>query len=94
VILNRSALATLTRLRTGHCGLHRFKLADTPYCSCGHGKETVEHYLLECRAYAKQRKELRQKVRAGGMRVEKLLEYPKLVKHTVEFVASQKGLQI
>jgi ribonuclease HI len=55
---NRSAVAALTRLQTGHCGLnhylHRFKLSDTPYCTCGHGKETVEHYLLECSLYWEQ----------------------------------------
>jgi len=44
--------------------------------------------------YVEQRKELRKKVGAGRMRVEKLLGYPKLIKHTVEFVASTKGLQI
>ena len=97
-ILNRSAVAALTRLRTGRCGLnhylYRFKLTDTPRCSCGHGKETVEHYLLECQLYVAQRKELRKNVRVGRMRVEKLLGYPKLIKHTVGFVVSTKGLQI
>ena len=97
-ISNREAVAALTRLRTGHCRLkhylHRFKLADTPYCECRHGKETVEHYLLECKLYVEQRKELRKKVGVGRMRVEKLLGYPRLVKHTVEFVASTKGLDI
>jgi len=66
---------------------------DTAYCPRGRGKETVEHYLLECRRYAEERKELRKNVGVGGMRIEKLLGYPKLVKHTVEFVASTKGLQ-
>ena len=97
-ILNKRAVATLTRLRTGHCGLsyylHRFHLTETPYCKCGNGKETVEHYLLECRLYAEQRKELRKKVGAGRMRIEKLLGFPKLLKHTLEFVASTKGLEI
>ena len=40
-ILNRSAIAALTRLQTGHCGLnhylYRFRLAETPYCPCGKG---------------------------------------------------------
>lgn len=96
-ILNRSTIAALTRLRTGHCGLnhylHRFGLTDTPHCSCGRGKETVEHYLLECELYVEQRKELRKNIGIGRMKVEKLLGDPKLVKHTVEFVASTKGLQ-
>jgi hypothetical protein len=58
-IRNRSAIAALTRLRTGHCELnhylYRFGLTDTPYCSCGRGKETVEHYLLECELYVEQK---------------------------------------
>jgi ribonuclease HI len=97
-ISNRAVVAALTRLRTGHCRLnhylYRFKLADTPFCECGHGKETVEHYLLECKLYAEQRKELRKKVGVGRMRIEKLLGQPKLIKHTVEFLASTKGLDI
>ena len=97
-ISNRRAVATLTRLRTGHCSLnhylYRFHLKDTPHCRCGNGKETVEHYLLECQLYVEQRKELQKKVGVGRMRVEKLLGFPKLVKHTLEFVASTKGLEI
>ena len=96
-IQNRSSVAVITQLRTGHCGLnhylHRFNLEDTPYCKCGHGRETVEHYLLECQLYAEERKELRKKVGAGRMRLEKLLGYPKLVKHTVAFIATTKRLQ-
>ena len=48
---SRRAVATLVRLCTGYCKLnhymHRFKIKDSPYCECGNGKETVEHYLLE-----------------------------------------------
>jgi len=71
--------------------MHRFKIKDSPYCECGNGKETVEHYLLECRKYNEQRKKLRREVGPGRMRIEKLLGYPKLVKHTLEFVANTKG---
>ena len=95
-LTSRRAAATLAQLRTGHCSLnyylHRFKLVDTPHCSCKHGKETVEHYLLECRLYAEQRKKLRKNVGAGRMKIEKLLGSKELAKHTIEFVASTKGL--
>ena len=50
--------------------------------------------MLEYSLYVEQRMELRKKAGAGRMRVEKLLGYPKLVRHTVEFVASTKGLDI
>jgi hypothetical protein len=96
-IPNRNATATLVRLRTGHCGLnrylHRFKLARTPYCSCGYAKETVEHYLLECRLYYKQRKELRKKIGPGRMTIDKLLGISRFIKHTLEYVAETKGKQ-
>ena len=65
-ITSRRTAATLARLRTGHCGLkqylHRFKHADSPYCDCGDGKETVEHYLLECVLHKEARNILRRKV--------------------------------
>jgi hypothetical protein len=87
----------LVRLRTGHCGLnrylYRFKLARTPYCSCGYANETVEHYILECRLYHKQRKELRKKIGSGRMTVDKLLGIPRLIKHTMEYIEATIGKQ-
>src|SRR5256714_4375773 len=57
---DRDMVAKIVQLRTGHCGLnhylHRFSINDTPYCECGYGKETVEHFLLECRRYKEQRR--------------------------------------
>jgi len=45
-ISNRKTATTLARLRTGRCGLkqhqYRFNLADSPFCECGEGKETVK----------------------------------------------------
>ncbi len=97
-ITSRKTAATLTRLRTGHCGLkqylYRFKRADSPYCDCGDGKETVEHYLLECTLHREARNILRRNVGAGKMRVPSLLGQPKLIKHTMEFITSTKGMQI
>ena len=94
-ITKRNTVVTLVRLRTGHFGLnhylHRFKIKKSPYCECGYGKETVEHYLLECRKYNEQRKTLRKEVGPGRMRTEKLLGYPKLIKHTMQYVIATKG---
>src|SRR5437773_1011465 len=82
-IQNRSHVATLARLRTGHCGLghclHRFNKKSSPFCECGYGKETVEHYLLECRKHNEQRKKLRREVGPGGMKMGNLLGYTKLI---------------
>ena len=97
-ITSRRTAATLARLRTGHCGLkqylHRFKHADSPYCDCGDGKETVEHYLLECTLYKAARNVLRRNAGARKMNVPSLLGQPKLIKHTMEFITSTKGVQI
>ena len=44
----------LTQARTGDIGLQdylfRFKVpgVSTPYCSCGEGRETVEHLVVWC----------------------------------------------
>jgi len=66
-IKNTAMAGMLAQLRTGHCGLKyylwRFKIADNPECNkCGYEKETVEHFLLECPAYRKERWELSKKV--------------------------------
>ena len=59
-----------------------------------HGKETVEHYLLECTLHKEARNVLRRNVGAGKMNVPSLLGQPKLIKHAIEFVTSTKGTQI
>ena len=87
---NRDTAATIVQLRTGHCGLnhylHRFGINGSPYCECGYGKETVEHFLLECRNYKEPRKKLREDVGRGKMRVGILLGDPAEIKHTMAFI--------
>ena len=87
---NRKHIAWIARLRTGHCGLnsylHRFAISDEEMCECGKGQETVKHYLLVCTKFEDQRVELRKKVEARGMRVERLLGDKKLIRHTLDFV--------
>jgi hypothetical protein len=65
-IANRNVAAIIAQLRTGRYGLNRyfylFSLRKSPYCQCGYGKDTVEHYLLECRNYRDQRKKLRREM--------------------------------
>jgi RNase H len=89
-IEHRNEAAKIAQLRTGHCGLnrylHRFGIKNSPYCQCGYGKETVEHYLLECRNYREQRKKLRREVGTGKMRVETLLGERMAIKHTLEYI--------
>ena len=90
-ITNRSDVALLSRLRTGHCSLneylHRFHHEDSPECSCGSGAiETVEHFLVHCPKYDKERAKLIKNVGVGGMWIEKLLSYPKFIQFTLDYV--------
>ena len=84
-------------MRTGHCGLnhylHRFGKTTSPYCKCGYGKETVEHYLLECRKYKEQRKRLRKEVGMEKMKVGILLSDPTKIKHTMTFIKETGRLE-
>ena len=71
----------------GHCSLnkylHHFNIAENPNCECEEGHEMVEHYLLNCELYEKERDRLRMEAGIEGMRVSKLLGDPKLIKHTI-----------
>ena len=94
IISTRQEAAWIIRLRTGHCSLnqylHRFNIKDNPKCACGDAIETVTHYLLRCGNYDEEREKLRKEVGMGSMRVEKLLGYPKLINHTLEYIKNTK----
>lgn len=87
---NRNAATKIAQLWTGHCGLNsylfRFGLKNLSYSQCGYGKETVEHYFIECQNYREERKKFKREVGAGKMRVVRLLEDPELIKYTVEYI--------
>ena len=95
-IPGRDAVAKIVQLRTGHCGLnhylHRFGKRNSPYCECGMGKETVEHYLLECRRYKEQRKMMIKDIGKGRLNIERLLGQPQTIKSTVDFIRNTKRL--
>ena len=97
-ISNRKTATILAWLHTRHYRLkqyqHQFNLVNSPFCECGEGKETVEHYSLECILHAAAKKELRNKIEIGEIKLGLLLGELKLVKHTIVFVASTKGLDI
>ena len=95
-IADRNGAAIIAQLRTGHGlnrYLHRSNIRNSPYCQCGYGKETVEHYLLECRQYREQWKKLRGEVGRGKMRMEILLGDPKTIKHTLEYIRETGRLE-
>jgi len=88
--LSRKQAANLIRLRTGHCRLNKYlnqcNIIEDPICDCGHGIENVKHFLLLCKNHEGPRKELRKKAGWRNMRMENLLDDPKLVKDTLEYV--------
>ena len=70
--LPRKQLANLVRLCTGHCRLNsylnRHRIIEDPTCECGHGVETVKHFLLMCQKHEEPRNKLRKKVGWRNMR--------------------------
>src|SRR6266496_2105488 len=89
-IRSRKQLAWIARLRTGHCSLNKYlnhiHKIDNPTCECRGSEETVQHYLLRCELFDEQRNRLRKEVGVEGMRVEKLLGDPKLIKNTIKYI--------
>ena len=77
-----------------HCRLnkylHRFGHTDIATCECGDSDETVMHYLLWCTRFDRESEKLRKEVGIGGMKVEKLLGYPKFIKPTLEYIRATK----
>ena len=88
--LQRKHVVWITRLRTGHCHLneylHHFTIIKTPKCECGAEKETVDHYLLNCKLYDEERDEMRRKVGVQGMWSSMLLGNTQLIKKTVDYI--------
>jgi ribonuclease HI len=67
----RRTAVVLTGLRLGHAGvrsyLHRFGMADHPMClHCG-VEDTIEHFLLSCRRFSRERQSLISSARALGI---------------------------
>ena len=91
-ITTRPKMATLARLRTGHCSLNQYLywigVEESPRCAqCTNGGiEDVEHFLVLCTKHERERAALIKKVGIGGMEAEKLLGDPDFIKHTLDFV--------
>ena len=91
-ITTRPKMATLARLRTGHCSLnqylYRIGIDESPRCAqCTNGGiEDVEHFLVRCTKHERERAALIKNVGIGGMEAEKLLGDPDFINHTLDFV--------
>jgi hypothetical protein len=94
----RKHVVRITQLRTGHCHLneylHRFDIIETAECECGAEKETIDHFLLNCELYNKERDALRRKVGVGGMRTGYLLGNKKIIKNTMEYIEKTRRFKL
>ena len=92
----RKAASMLAQLHTGHCPLnaylHRFKKALSPYCQCQCQRETVQHYILECKQYRDERKWLEQKAGHHNMKLRVILGNPKFINHVAKYVEMTKRM--
>lgn len=97
--ISRQMASVIFQLRTGHAPLnnylHRFKKIDSARCpACGDQKETVEHFLLCCPAYAHERWSIREYIGVGVPRAEKLLSDPKATVPLINFLHATGRLEL
>src|SRR5436305_15270895 len=88
--ISRKQLTNLIRLRVEHYRLnsylHRHKIIENASCNCDCKVEIIKYFLFTCRMYEEQRKKLKKKMSERNMKTENLLEDPKLIKDTLEYV--------
>lgn len=94
--LPRVHTTVLFQLRTGHIALnshlHRIQKKDSPDCErCAH-RETVHHYILQCRRYDRQRRILERTVGHTNMSLASLLTTRKLLPALMQYVNDTKRL--
>ena len=90
---NRRVDVAINRLRMGHAGvqayLARFGMADSKLCGTCHKIDTVEHYMLKCQKYRRERMELERELGKLGYSEISL----KLVLGTMDSGNTRKVLQ-
>jgi ribonuclease HI len=90
--LDRRQASILFQLRTGHIGLnqHLFRIHKSETPSCPHCQgitvETIKHFLLDCPQYARERHELRLKLRRNCDSISFLLSNPSAILPLLKFV--------
>jgi ribonuclease HI len=95
--LSRRAASILIQLRSGHIALNvylkKIKAMSTPLClQCG-SPETVAHFLLHCHRFVAQRRLLRQKAGRAANSLPQLLSNPKIIPHTLRYIAQTRRLK-
>ena len=93
--LSRKEQVIIFRLRTGHVRLNkhmhnRFRIGESPECSCGNGDQSVEHVLQHCRNFD----DLRSSTWTPGTSLAQKLEGPlESLKKTTGFI-EKSGLRV
>lgn len=89
--LPRRSCSILTQLRTGHIGLNRFlfriNAVTSPLCALCRTPETVDHFILHCRRFTKERHVLRKTLKKS-LNLHMLLGKPKHVTKLLRYVHS------
>ncbi|KAF8868337.1 hypothetical protein BD779DRAFT_1461335 [Infundibulicybe gibba] len=96
--MSRKNSSILIQLRTEHAPLNkhlfRIKKAESPLCHrCGQYEESVQHFIMDCPAYANARRHMNQK---GGPQTRdfyKLLSESKLLPHLYQFLSDTNRLR-
>ena len=89
--LNRHQSSLLIQFRTGHCALyahlHRIGAAPSPMCpACRRERETVVHFLLQCPAYTRQRRNLIAAAGHSARFINKLLNTKAMLPHLFAYI--------
>ncbi|KIL54719.1 hypothetical protein M378DRAFT_18621 [Amanita muscaria Koide BX008] len=96
--LSRKGASIWTQLKTGHVGLnkhlHRIKVTDSPKCtSCKTHDESVEHYLLHCKAYKRERIAMKRRIKGGTKDIGRLLGNQRNANAVIDYVVATGRLK-
>ena len=89
--LPRRHASLLIQLRTGHAPLnhhlHRITKVDSPACpKCGHPRETVAHFILDCVAEGDARARMAFRLGPAAHSLQALLTEPMAVRHLFRYI--------
>jgi hypothetical protein len=96
--LSRKGASIWTQLKTGHIGLnkhlHRIKVVESPKCAkCKNYDESVEHFLLHCNAYRRERIAMKRRVKGGTRDIGRLLGNQYNAEAVIDFVVETGRLK-
>lgn len=89
--LPRRQASLLIQLRTGHAPLnyhlHRITKAESPACpECGHPRETVAHFILDCVAFGAARARMAYRIGPAAHSLQALLTEPNALRHLFRYI--------